>query len=112
MIAWAAQNGPATAKVVENILSRRAYPEQGFRSCMGIISLAKRYSQQRLEMACQRALAIQGVSYRSIKSILENKLDQRPLPTQMDCVSVAHDNIRGAEYYTNERNPHAHPTHH
>ncbi len=108
MIAWAAQNGPATAQVVENILARKAYPEQGFRSCMGIISLAKRYSQQRLETACQRALAIQGVSYRSIKSILEHKLDQRPLPSQMDCIPVAHDNIRGAEYYTNERNPHAH----
>jgi transposase len=97
---------------VENILARKAYPEQGFRSCMGIISLAKRYSQQRLETACQRALAIQGVSYRSIKSILEHKLDQRPLPSQMDCIPVAHDNIRGAEYYTNERNPHAHPADH
>ncbi len=112
MIAWAAQNGPATAQVVEKILARKAYAEQGFRSCMGIISLAKRYSRERLEMACQRALAIRDVSYRSIKSILEHHLDQRPLPTQMDCFSTGHDNIRGAEYYTNERNIHAHPTDH
>lgn len=112
MIAWAAQNGPATAQVVENILARKAYAEQGFRSCMGIISLAKRYTRERLETACQRALAIQGVSYRSIKSILEHKLDQRPLPTQVDCMPVGHDNIRGAEYFTDERSPHAHPTDH
>ena len=52
MIAWAAQNGLATAQVVEKILARKAYPEQGFRSCMGIISLAKRYTRERLEAAC------------------------------------------------------------
>jgi transposase len=112
MIAWSAQNGPATAQVIENILSRRAYPEQGFRSCMGVISLAKRYSQERLEKACQRALTIGGISYRSIKSILDHNLDQRPLQFQMSLDSVTHNNIRGSEYYTNERNPHAHPANH
>jgi len=112
MIAWSAQNGPATAQVIENILSRKAYPEQGFRSCMGIISLAKRYSQERLEKACQRALSIGGISYRSIKSILDHHLDQRPLQFQMSLDSVTHNNIRGSEYYTNERNPHAHPANH
>jgi transposase len=91
--------GPQTAKVVEEILSRRAFPEQGFRSCMGIITLAKRFSNERLEAACERALSIRGVSYKSIKSILENNLDQKPLPAKPDLPPVPHDNIRGTNYY-------------
>jgi transposase len=107
MISWAAKTGTATAQVVENILARKAYPEHGFRSCMGIISLAKRYSEERLEKACERALTIKGVSYRSIKSILEHNLDQHPLPLQIDLLPVVHENIRGSNYYNDTRKQHA-----
>lgn len=99
IISWAGETGTATAQVVENILSRKAYPEHGFRSCMGVISLARRYSKERLEAACERALAIKGVTYKSIKSILENNLDQKALPVQMALPDVTHANIRGTEYY-------------
>jgi len=112
IISWAAQTGTATAQVVENILSRKAFPEHGFRSCMGIISLAKRYTKERLEAACERAVTIKGVNYRSIKSILENNLDQKILPKQMDLLSVAHENIRGTDYYNDERKPNADTTDH
>jgi len=98
-ISWAARTGPATARAIEHILSRRAYPEHGFRSCMGIISLGKRFGQDRLEAACERALTIKGVNYRSIKSILENNLDKNPLPRQPLLIPVAHENIRGTDYY-------------
>lgn len=112
IISWAGETGAATAKVVENILSRKAYPEHGFRSCMGIISLAKRYSKERLEAACERAVAIKGITYRSIKSILENNLDQRVLPAQMALPPVSHENIRGTDYYNDERRRHADTTDH
>ncbi len=112
IIAWAAQAGPATAGVVEQILARKAYPEHGFRSCMGVISLGKRFSKERLEAACKRALAIRGVSYKSIKSILENNLDQKSLPEQLDLLPVSHENIRGTHYYNDERTAHADPTDH
>lgn len=112
IISWAAQTGLATAQVVENILARKAYPVHGFRSCMGIISLAKRYSNERLEVACTRALTIKGVAYRSIKSILENNLDQQPPPRQMNLIPVIHDNLRGTEYYNDERKQHADTTDH
>ena len=98
-ISWAARTGPSTARAVEDILSRRAYPEHGFRSCMGIISLGKRFGQDRLEAACNRALLIKGVNYRSIKSILENNLDKNPLPGQQELTPVVHENIRGTDYY-------------
>jgi len=66
---------------------------------MGIISLGKRYTKERLKAACQRALLIKGLNYKSIKSILENDLDLKPLPLQKELPSVAHDNIRGTAYY-------------
>jgi transposase len=104
LIAWAGQTGTATARVVEEILSRRAYPEHGFRSCMGVISLSKRFGKERLEAACVRAIYIKGVNYKSIKSILENNLDQKPLPDRQEPPAVAHGNIRGSQYY-DERTP-------
>ena len=99
LISWASQTGKATTAVVESILSRRAYPEHGVRSCMGILSLGKRFGKDRLEAACERALFIRGVSYTSIKSILQNNLDQKPLPKQQELFTVTHDNIRGTDYY-------------
>jgi transposase len=112
IVAWAAQTGASTAAVVEQILSRKAYPEHGFRSCMGVISLGKRFSKERLEAACTRALAIRGVSYKSIKSILENNLDQKPLAGQLDLLPASHENIRGTHYYNDERTAHADPADH
>jgi transposase len=112
IISWAAQNGRSTAQVVEIIMSRKVYPEQGFRSCMGIISLAKRYTKERLEAACERAVSIKSVTYKSIKSILENNLDQQPLPRQLDLLPLAHENIRGTDYYNDERKHYADTTNH
>ena len=103
IISWAATIGEGAVQVVESILSRRAYPEHGFRSCMGIISLGKRYTKERLEAACQRALFIKGLSYKSIKSILDNDLDQKPLLLQKELPAVTHDNIRGTDYYNRQK---------
>ena len=58
LIDWAAIIGPATAKLVANIMDQRSYPEQGYRSCSGIMRLAKLYPKDRVEAACQRALLI------------------------------------------------------
>jgi len=55
-------------------------------------------------------LYIKGVNYRSIKSILENNLDQKPLPKQQELLPVAHENIRGTDYYNDERKQHADTT--
>ena len=112
LISWAAAAGKATAQVVEAILSRKIYPEHAFNSCLGVISLGRRFGNERLEAACARALAIKGVHYKSIKSILENKLDQKPLPKQLELLSVTHDNIRGADYYNDERTHHVDTTDH
>ncbi len=99
-IRWAAKIGPHTQSLIENVLNCRAHPQQGFRSCLGILRLAKSYGNDRLEAACRRAVDIGGTSYRSVQSILKHNLDQKPLPDQCSkSQPIEHINIRGARYY-------------
>lgn len=98
---WAMEIGTYTQKVIQLLLEKQAHPEQGYRACLGVLTLAKRYTAQRLEAACQRALAIGAPRRRSIISILDKNLEQLPLPVT-SCASspmAVHENIRGAIYY-------------
>ena len=100
IIAWAEKTGPSTAKLAEGIMAARPHPEQGFRSCLGIVRLGGRYGAERLEAACTRALSVQAFSYRSVESILKNGLDQKPLPGEpAPRAHPRHDNVRGPGYY-------------
>ena len=100
LIRWASETGKATAELVTAILAKKLHPQQGFRSCMGIITLAKKFGKERVEAACKRALAIGGTSYKSVKSILETGLDKKPLPEPKTAApAIMHSNIRGSEYY-------------
>ncbi len=101
LIRWAEKIGPQTAAVVEETLRRLPHPEQGFRSSLGLIRLSKRYGTERLEAACRRARAIASPSYRSVRSILKNGLEQQPLPllSTEPPTPITHENIRGADYY-------------
>jgi hypothetical protein len=87
-------------KIVEIILSTRPHPEQGFRSCLGIMRLGKKYTWERLEAAATRAIRIKGYSYKSIESILKTGLDSVPMDERKEVIAtIHHDNIRGKEYY-------------
>ena len=99
LVRWAGEVGGAVAGLVETILSSRAHPQQGFRSCLGIMRLGKTYGNDRLEAACQRALKLNTYSYKSIESILKHGLDGQPLPETNDAPTVRHGNVRGADYY-------------
>ena len=100
MITWAAKTGPATARLVERIIASRAHPQQGYRTCLGILRLGEAHGADRLEAAAERALAIGALSYRSLASILKLRLEERPLDTTHEYVPpVRHENIRGADYY-------------
>lgn len=102
ILSWAAKTGPKTEALVACILETRRHPEQGFRSCLGILRLQKRYSPERLEAACARALECHALSYRSVESILKTGLDRQALTTDAltdPKPSVVHPNIRGKEYY-------------
>ena len=100
-LTWAVTIGPQTTVLVHHLLQRR-YPEQGYRSCLGLLQLAKRYSPARLEAACQRALAVGAFTRRSVASILEHGLDQLPSPAEATApatVPFVHENLRGPTYY-------------
>lgn len=100
LIDWAAKTGPDTAKLVEAILVARAHPQQGFRSAMGLLRLGKEYGEDRLEAACGLAFAGQAFSYKSVASILKTGLDrQPPAPKTVTESPIAHENIRGCNYY-------------
>ena len=100
LIRWAEKTGPATAAMVQTLLERRAHPQQGFRSCLGIMRLGKRFGEERLEAACRRALTLGAYSYKSIESILRQGLDRKAVPEQQDLeLSLEHENIRGSDYY-------------
>lgn len=102
LINWAGTMGPQTQRLVEIILAERPHPEQGYRSCLGILRLAKRYSEARLEAACARALLSGARSYRHVESILKNGLEALPLPasdSQPAGPGPSHPNIRGRSYY-------------
>jgi transposase len=101
IISWAAHAGPATAKLAEAVLASRPHPEQGFRTCLGIVRLGERYGTARLEAACTRALAAHSYTYRSVESILRTGLDKQPLaPQPATPLHPDHDNLRGPGYYT------------
>jgi len=100
IVAWAERSGPATGELVTVIMASRPHPEQGFRSCLGIMRLGRRYGDDRLEAAAIRALAIRAHTYRSLESILKTGLDAQPLPGDEPAVTIGdHANVRGAAYY-------------
>jgi transposase len=95
----AARIGPATAILIDVILRDRPHPEQGFRSCLGILRLARSYAPERVEAACDRALAINTRTMASVKSILINRLDGRPPDRPAEATPITHANIRGAKFF-------------
>ena len=95
----ASRIGPMLRLLVERIIENRPHPEQGYRSCVGIVGLEKRFGAERLEAAALRALEIHALNYPSVKSILEKGLDRIPRPERTEPEPIHHTNIRGSGYY-------------
>jgi transposase len=97
---WAATIGPHTDAVIQHLLGGRQHPQQAYRTCLGVLRLAKDYGNQRLEAACSRAIDLKAPSYRFIDSTLKNGLDQQPSPVAVQPdLPLAHVNVRGPDYY-------------
>ncbi|HUE87726.1 MAG TPA: hypothetical protein VMO26_16755 [Vicinamibacterales bacterium] len=107
MIRWGATVGPQTAALVEQILASRPHPEQGYRSCLGLLRLTKQYGPERVEAASGRAVAVGARSYRHVEAMLKHGLDRVPLDaTEASSPRPGHANVRGTAYYQQEL-PHA-----
>ena len=103
ILSWAGRLGPSTRALCGAILADRPHPEQGFRSCLGILRLAKKYGDARVESACARCFAAHARSYRSVESVLRLGLDSQPvLEADADTTpAVDHENVRGPDYFVN-----------
>ena len=100
IVSWANTIGPSTAKLCDSLLNERRHPEQGYRSCLGILRLGKKYGPQRLESACTRALSVGARSYRHVESILSHGLDQlEPMERTAEHPPRKHENVRGPGCY-------------
>jgi transposase len=100
LIGWGATIGRHTEALVQALLESRPHPEQGYRSCLGILRLAKQHGPERLDAACARALAAGARSYRHVDSILKHGLDRLPLDDAPAPITrPVHANVRGPAYY-------------
>jgi transposase len=91
--------GPNVVTLVEVILRNKPRPEQGVRACVGILKLKRGSGSERLDAACARALALNACSLKSVTSILKNHLEAQPIEIAPDAPTIAHANIRGAQYF-------------
>ncbi len=97
-IQWATQIGPETTEQIQRLLQARPFPEQSYRSCLGIMRLNKSYPTERLEAACRRANRLGTTSFGSLHSILKKGLDRFEIEKN-EAIPLEHENLRGADYY-------------
>jgi transposase len=105
LVSWGTSVGPQTGVLVSGILERRPHPEQGYRSCLGLMRLSRDYTPERLEAAATRAVSAGAYSFKSVKNILARGLEQVKLPSAEEpegALVLFHEHLRGADYYREE----------
>jgi hypothetical protein len=81
------------------MLARPRHPEHAYRSCLGLLSLSKRYGEHRLEAACAMARQLGTTKYTHIRDILLNRRDLLEQTQSSQWSSPVHAHVRGAGYY-------------
>jgi transposase len=96
---WGRSIGPNTEGLIIAILAHRPHPEQGFRTCLGVMRLLRGVEPARAERVAARAVEIGALNYKSIASILANNLDRRLSTPSAGETVIVHANIRGPRYF-------------
>jgi transposase len=107
LISWGQSIGSHTAALIEHVIRTKPHPEQGYRSALGILRLAKKFGNQRLERACDKAFQIRSPSYKTVKTMLERRMEAAPLRGEANTANRADEtadllgtlNVRGSDYY-------------
>jgi transposase len=99
LISWGQRIGVATAEVVTRIMAENKHPEHGYRRCLGLLGLARKYGDSRVEAACHVALQIGAFRYSTVRDILKNNRDRTSTTAAADWTSPTHENVRGPGYY-------------
>jgi hypothetical protein len=74
---WAWTVGKSTEEIVKHFLNSGNAPEQGYKDCVTLTKLGKRYGKKKLESACERMLTFSSSpSTRTIATILKNSKEQ------------------------------------
>jgi transposase len=90
-VSWAAKTGDKTKAYIAWLLERKEHPQQAFRTCAGILRIATTVTPQRMEEACENAMAQNIFSYACFVKLLENRNPDKPL---------IHENLRGKDYFS------------
>jgi transposase len=102
---WASLIGPSTAAFIQTLIESTKHREIAFRAAFGVLRFSKSHGDRRLEGACQRAAAIRSYSYKTVKLILQNNMECKPLqpnemPTQLRIINT---NVRGSDYFAQKK---------
>ena len=97
---WSSSIGPNTNRVVTLLLEKADFEEQAYKSCMGVIGFAKTYGNSRLEKACKKAIALNAVTYTTVRNILKNNQDSvtETYGSSADTPTPHHENLRTGEW--------------
>jgi len=97
---WGQTIGLQSAAMIEAIIKSADHPDHAYRKCLGLLRLSKRFGNDRLELACARALKLRAIGYRSVKNILAQGLETADIPEDAQpSEPLVHDNVRGSDYY-------------
>ena len=97
---WGESIGLRTGAMIEAIIKSSVHPEHAYRKCLGLLRLAKAIGNDRLEMACDKALTLGAVGYRSVRNILDRGLESADIGESEELhLPLVHDNVRGSGYY-------------
>jgi transposase len=104
LIQWGGTIGPNAAALVEHVIRSKPHPEQGYRSALGILRLADKHGKERLERACDKAFRIGSPSYRTVKTMLAQRMESVPLRGEHSVTAESSErlgaaNVRGRGYY-------------
>lgn len=99
-IKWGRSISTEVEELITQLLESRQHPEQAYKSCMGLLSLSKKYDKEDYIKACKNALQLNLINYKFVKNTLETKafnLTNEPGSEQGKLPN--HQNIRGKEIY-------------
>lgn len=97
---WASKIGNNTALFIDHMIASRAFPQQAYRACLGVLRLGGKYGDLRLEKACEKALLVGANRYQQVENILKHNLEEVPVENNtLNIPLPVHDNIRGPGFY-------------
>lgn len=96
---WAATVGPNTEQFIIAVLASRRHPEQGFRTCLGVLKLFRGVEPARAETVSARALELGAFNCKSVAALLARKTAATAARGETPTLLFDHANLRGPGYY-------------